>query len=54
MGYLALAFLIGVIIWTFWRLFNHKRIPLNYFSTLDDEAESKSETDKNEKDTTGN
>lgn len=36
MGYIALAILIGVIIWTLWRLFTHKRIPLNYYSTRDD------------------
>lgn len=52
MGYLALAFLIGVIIWTFWRLFNHKRIPLNYFSTLD-EDKSKNEMKNDEEDTKG-
>jgi len=40
MGYLALAILIGVIIWTLWRLFSHKRLPLNYYSTLNNDDDS--------------
>jgi len=53
MGYLALAILIGVIIWTLWRLFTHKRLPLTYYSTLNDEEKSESETKKNDEDTNG-
>lgn len=32
MGYLAFAILIGVIIWTLWRTFTAKRLPLDYFT----------------------
>jgi hypothetical protein len=41
MGYVALAILIVVIIWTLWRLFTYKRIPLNYYSTLNDDMDQK-------------
>lgn len=56
MGYVALAILISVIIWTLWRVFTYKRIPLNYYSTLDNEKtdESKLQTDtKHEKENEG-
>jgi len=42
MGYLAFAILIGVIIWTLWRIFTRKRIPLDYFTAHADEEESPS------------
>ena len=46
MGYLAFAFLIGVIIWSFWRMFT-KRLPLDYFISLEEEEkrENGSQTD---------
>ncbi|WP_161487602.1 hypothetical protein [Paenisporosarcina indica] len=44
MGYLAFAILIGVIIWTLWRTFTRKRLPLDYFTARANEEESQSES----------
>ncbi len=41
MGYLALVLLIGVIIWTLWRLLNFKRLPLDFFLTKSKEESQK-------------
>ncbi|QBP42823.1 hypothetical protein [Paenisporosarcina antarctica] len=41
MGYIILAMLIGVICWTLWRLFNHRRLPLNFFTPFNDAMEGK-------------
>jgi len=50
MGYLAFAFLIGVIIWTFWRMFTRKRLPQDYFTSLEEAEKRKSVPQTNMKD----
>ncbi|MGB3259984.1 hypothetical protein [Paenisporosarcina sp.] len=39
MGYIFLAILIGVIIWTLWRLGTKRRLPLNHYQPFDDAME---------------
>lgn len=46
MGYMALAILLGVVAWTLWRMFTHRRLPLNYFSTFDDTVEGNKDENK--------
>ena len=48
MGYMALAILLGVVAWTLWRMVNHRRLPLNYFSTFDDAVDGKKDENKTE------
>lgn len=43
MGYIPLVILLGVVAWTLWRMVNHRRLPLNYFTTFDDAVEGKKE-----------
>jgi hypothetical protein len=38
-GYIFLAILIGVIIWTLWRLGTKRRLPLNHYQPFDDAME---------------
>lgn len=41
MGYIMLAILIGVIIWTLIRFFTRRRLPLNHYAPFDDAMEGK-------------
>lgn len=46
MGYIFLAILIGVIIWTLWRLGTKRRLPLNHYQTFDDGMEGTKDNKK--------
>ena len=51
MGTIILILLVGVIIWTLWRLatIRRRRLPLDYFSQLDEEFKVKSDGSKSAK-----
>ena len=51
MGTIILILLVGVIIWTLWRLatIRRRRLPLDYFSQFDEDFKVENEDSKNTK-----
>ena len=46
MGKIIFMLLVVVIIWSLWRLATNRRLPLDYFSQVEDDVKEKKENNK--------